>query len=901
MARKLTNSNAHFHKALTRLPLGRRFELPLLGRGSHDLRQARARGPGHRHRRQRLRRLPARLRTRHPRLCRSARRRGRPRRHGGRRRVRAVDRARIQGGRAHRAAWCPAAELVRFSNSGTEAVMAGLRLARAYTGRDDYIILEGSYHGLFDAAMWYTPMEKWSQVGDPQIQPYSEGIPMGLRGFAHFVQANDANQLEDVFKRTAGRVACMLIEPIMGNCLGIAAEPEYLRAARALCDKYGVVLLIDEVKTGFRVARGGVQELYGVKADLCTFAKAVANGYPISVLAGREDIMRKFGKGVAHGGTYTAHSVSMAAAETCLEILDETDALERIADYGTRLRNGMHAVLGARGITAQLRRPSVDARAVLRPEPAAQLPRLEGQRLLVLRRDGARCCTTRACCASRIRASPGSSSAAHDDSCLADTLQGLRDRGRRDTERRAQRTGRRASACSTAPEAAGPGGPGPMPGSREQADVIVVGAGHNGLVAACYLARAGLKVLVLERNPTTSAAPRSAARLYQDFTYSNCSYVCSLLRPEIMRDARAAALRPADHPLRRRLHHDARRRPPRDLRQPRRAAPRDRAPLEARRRGLRPLRARRDPAVQVHQAAADARAAGSDLVQAARHPTELLYLGQRISRASASERMYDTLRFWTMSVADFLDEYFESEIVKAHMAGSSIIGTALGPRSPGTAYVLLHHYMGDIDDTVGAWGFARGGMGAVTAALAASLQASGGSIRTGAGVERILVRGGRSVGVVARASGEEIARRNGALEHGRQAHLPRDGRQRGAARRVPAAVRQLQDPRLLRQAQHRARRPARASRRSRPAAPCIRGDLHVTDTIEMMERAYDDWKDGRWSRAPVRRHADPLADRPDHGARRQALHVGVRAVLPVRACRAVRGTRAKRAGLRRRR
>ena len=87
----------------------------------------------------------------------------------------------------------------------------------------------------------------------------------------------------------------MLIEPIMGNCLGIAAEPEYLRAARELCDKYGVVLLIDEVKTGFRVARGGVQELYGVKADLCTFAKAVANGYPISVLAGREQIMRKIG------------------------------------------------------------------------------------------------------------------------------------------------------------------------------------------------------------------------------------------------------------------------------------------------------------------------------------------------------------------------------------------------------------------------------------------------------------------------------------------------------------------------------------------------------------------------------------------------------------------------------
>src|SRR5580704_12919040 len=136
----------------------------------------------------------------------------------------------------------------------------------------------------------------------------------------------------------------------MGNCLGIAAEPEYVKDVRSLCDRYGVLLIIDEVKTGFRVARGGVQELYGVKADLCTFAKAVANGYPISVLAGREEIMRRLGRGVAHGGTYTAHSVSLAAAEKTLEILDETDALERIADYGTRLRHGMSSILKARGI-----------------------------------------------------------------------------------------------------------------------------------------------------------------------------------------------------------------------------------------------------------------------------------------------------------------------------------------------------------------------------------------------------------------------------------------------------------------------------------------------------------------------------------------------------------------------
>src|SRR5437773_744284 len=122
--------------------------------------------------------------------------------------------------------------------------VAALRLARAYTRRDDYVILEGSYHGLFDAAMWYTPMDKWNQVGDPEVYPYSEGVPLSNRQFAHFVQANDANQLEDVLKRHGDRIACLLIEPIMGNCLGIAAEPAYVRAARELCDRHGGVMII---------------------------------------------------------------------------------------------------------------------------------------------------------------------------------------------------------------------------------------------------------------------------------------------------------------------------------------------------------------------------------------------------------------------------------------------------------------------------------------------------------------------------------------------------------------------------------------------------------------------------------------------------------------------------------
>ena len=315
----------------------------------------------------------------------------------------------------------PAAELVRYSNSGTEAVMAALRLARAFTKRDNYVILEGSYHGLFDAAMWYTPMDKWQQVGDPVVYPYSEGVPLSTRHFAHFVQANDANQLEDVFKRHGDSIACLLVEPIMGNCLGIAADPAYVRAARALCDKYGVVMIIDEVKTGFRVARGGVQELYGVRADLCTFAKALANGYPISVLAGREDIMRKLGKGVAHGGTYTAHPVSLAAAAKTLEILDETDALEGVAAYGTRLRAGQSAILKSRGIAHSfVGHPSMTGLYFAHDPPRTYRDWKSSDYTFY---DA----TARVLHDERILCEPDSRepwfiSAAHDDSCLKDTL-----------------------------------------------------------------------------------------------------------------------------------------------------------------------------------------------------------------------------------------------------------------------------------------------------------------------------------------------------------------------------------------------------------------------------------------------------------------------------------------------
>lgn len=376
-------------------------------------------------------------------------------------------------------------------------------------------------------------------------------------------------------------------------------------------------------------------------------------------------------------------------------------------------------------------------------------------------------------------------------------------------------------------------------------DAIIVGAGHNGLVAACYLARAGLDVLVLERNAYIGGAAVSR-RLYQDFTYSNCSYVCSLLRPQIMRelelprfglqiipyDGGATLMRGGGH-LSLYDNHDALRREiARHSRRDAEAYDRYVRDVMRQCRFIRPMLMRTPPDPTSFRP---------------RDIRELLFLARQFHGLGES-RMYDTLRFWTMSCADFLDEYFESDLVKAHMAGSSIIGTALGPRSPGTAYVLLHHYMGGIDGTVGAWGFARGGMGAVSGALAGSLRASGGAIRTDADVERIIVRGGRATGVALR-SGEELHARvvvsnmdvkRTFLESMDARDLPEEFVQqvrrfkiRGSSGKLNIALDALPSFPAL---------PA--------GSPSMRGDLHVTDTIEMMERAYDDWKEGRWSRAP---------------------------------------------------
>jgi glutamate-1-semialdehyde 2,1-aminomutase len=349
MERSLTRCNEHHRRAAKHLPLGVSSNYRFWGEG-RTLYLSRARGPrvwdldGNEYIDYRLGYGPTVLGYAHPEVDAAARKGMEV---GGTSAISTeleLEVARRIG------AMVPAAQMVRFANSGTEAVMASLRLARAFTGRDSHVMVEGGFNGLFDAVLWRTSQRRVDGRMERVLVPESKGIPRLVAQLVHQVPLNDCEQLEDVFRRKGDQLAAFLIEPIQGNCCGIPATAEYLETVRKLCDRHGVVLIVDEVKTGFRVARGGAQELLGVKADLCTFAKALANGYPISAIAGREDIMRRLGPEVPQGGTYAAHPLSLAAAAKTLEIIAETDALERIAAYGRRLQSGMREILEQRDV-----------------------------------------------------------------------------------------------------------------------------------------------------------------------------------------------------------------------------------------------------------------------------------------------------------------------------------------------------------------------------------------------------------------------------------------------------------------------------------------------------------------------------------------------------------------------
>ena len=244
---------------------------------------------------------------------------------------------------------CPGVEMVRFTSSGTEATMHALRAARAYTGREKVLKFEGHYHGMHDYLLWstYAAPDNVGVRMAPIPVAASSGIPRSQRDLIITLPFNDREILARTLKQTWFDVAAIIFEPIMGNCAAIEPQEDFLKFIRAQCDEYGIVMIIDEVKTGFRVAKGGAQELYGVTADLATYAKSLGNGYPVAAFGGRSEIMDLIGKGVAHAGTYSANVVGMAAADAVLDILTTTDALEVAAARGRAVQKGIGDVMEA--------------------------------------------------------------------------------------------------------------------------------------------------------------------------------------------------------------------------------------------------------------------------------------------------------------------------------------------------------------------------------------------------------------------------------------------------------------------------------------------------------------------------------------------------------------------------
>ena len=376
-------------------------------------------------------------------------------------------------------------------------------------------------------------------------------------------------------------------------------------------------------------------------------------------------------------------------------------------------------------------------------------------------------------------------------------------------------------------------------------DVVVIGGGHNGLVNAAYLARAGKRVLVLERRRVLGGAAVTE-EIVPGFLFSECSYVVSLLRPEIIReldlprhgleilplDGTFSPMPNGDYLWRVNDHAKTQREIRRHSRLDAEAYDEFSKMMTPMCRFVKPMLSMVPPdPTTLHL---------KDLKQ-------LHCLVQRFRELSSEER-YTLVQLMTMSSADFLDQWFETDVLKATMSASGIIGTFLGIRSPGTAYVLLHHYMGEIDGAFRSWGFSRGGTGGISLAIASAAREAGVEIRTEAAVERILVKEGRASGVALK-SGEEI--RCNVVSSSVDPHLtfevfleanelPADFLEsvrrykfRGSSGKVNLALGALPNFKCL---------PG--------GGPHLRGAISISPGTEYMERAYDDAKYGHYSKRP---------------------------------------------------
>jgi glutamate-1-semialdehyde 2,1-aminomutase len=225
-------------------------------------------------------------------------------------------------------------EMIRLGLTGTESVQAALRIARAHTGRRRFVRFEGHYHGWLDNVLISTVDDRTTVASEGQLASHLDD--------AETLPWNDLELLQALLAQRGDEFAAVIMEPIMVNAGSIVPRPGYLEGVRQLCNEHGIVLIFDEVITGFRVALGGASGLYGVTPDLATYGKALAGGWPVSALAGRGDLMERIGDGrVNHSGTFNASTMSLAAVSATLDVLTEDSPYARVADHGERLMNGL--------------------------------------------------------------------------------------------------------------------------------------------------------------------------------------------------------------------------------------------------------------------------------------------------------------------------------------------------------------------------------------------------------------------------------------------------------------------------------------------------------------------------------------------------------------------------------
>ncbi len=241
----------------------------------------------------------------------------------------------------------PSIEMVRLVSSGTEAAMSALRLARGVTGRDTIIKFEGCYHGHADSLL--------VKAGSGLLtfgNPTSGGVPADFAKHTMVLDYNDSQQLEEVFAKMGSTIAAVIVEPVAGNMNLLRATPEFLQTMRKLCTQHGAILMFDEVMSGFRVALGGAQSLYGIKPDMTVLGKVIGGGLPVAAFGGRADLMKHLAPlgGVYQAGTLSGNPVAVAAGMATLKIIQQPGFYEKLSASTKRLVDGMTAAAKESGV-----------------------------------------------------------------------------------------------------------------------------------------------------------------------------------------------------------------------------------------------------------------------------------------------------------------------------------------------------------------------------------------------------------------------------------------------------------------------------------------------------------------------------------------------------------------------